>query len=61
MVSGVQRLASFPAFAAIELEQFTGELAEAAAAIRAGDGDTLRALFTRAKRLRDRYIVEAEQ
>ena len=46
---------------AATLERFTGELASAAAAIRAGDSETLKSLFVRAKRLRDRYVVESER
>ncbi len=45
---------------AATLERFTDELAGAAAAIRAGDSETLKALFVRAKSLRDRYVVESE-
>ena len=40
------------------LERFTEDLARATAAIRDRDSDTLKSLFVRAKRLRDRYSRE---
>jgi prephenate dehydrogenase len=42
------------------LEHFHGDLGAALEAIRAGDGATIKALFERAKRLRDRYARESE-
>jgi len=38
------------------LRRFQGELAELAAAVEGGDGDTLLAVFQRAKAARDRYV-----
>jgi prephenate dehydrogenase len=43
------------------LGRFRADLEEAMEAIRSGDSDTLKALFVRAKTLRDRYVVESER
>ncbi|TDJ16107.1 MAG: prephenate dehydrogenase/arogenate dehydrogenase family protein [Gammaproteobacteria bacterium] len=42
------------------LEQFQANLGVAVAAIRDGDGETVKEIFTRAKALRDRYAGESE-
>ena len=42
------------------LEQFQADLGVAVAAIRDGDGKTVKEIFTRAKALRDRYAGESE-
>ena len=42
------------------LEHFHGDLGAAIDAIRAGDGDTIKALFERAKALRDRFSRESD-
>jgi len=42
------------------LEHFQGDLGTALAAIRDGDGKTIKDLFTRAKALRDRYTGESD-
>lgn len=42
------------------LEHFQGDLGAALDAIRAGDGKTIKELFTRAKSLRDRYTGESD-
>ena len=42
------------------LDHFQADLGAAIEAIRAGDGKTIKELFTRAKRLRDRYARESD-
>ena len=42
------------------LMHFHGDLESAITAIRDGDGETIKELFTRAKQLRDRYAQESD-